>query len=123
MSTFFSLSGFEAATDADVKQIDARRPDAPGELSYDVKKSLDMGWQIATGTDKQTFNATYSTMPADVAAKVATWSALLIPPSLKPKNRERPRHSRQRRNRCCSDVRGREIRQLVVLTVVMNDNN
>jgi len=80
MSTYFSLSGFEPTTEADVKKIDARRSDVPGELSYDVKKSLDMGWQIATGTDTQTFNATYSTMPADVAAKVATWSALPIPP-------------------------------------------
>jgi hypothetical protein len=73
MSTYFSLSGFEPATDTQIKAIDAAKSPAPapGEMSYDVKKSLDMGWQIATGADKQTFNATYETLPADVAKRLA----------------------------------------------------
>lgn len=86
MSTYFSLGGFEASNEAEIEKIDARqaKSTAPGELSYNVKKSLDMGWQIATGADKQSFNATYSTMPADVAAKVGTWSALPTPSAPKP---------------------------------------
>lgn len=70
---FRRLAGFSETTDSDIEKIDG--PDN----GYAVRKSVEMGLQIASGADKDTFNAQYSLMPDDVAENVANWKNIGTP--------------------------------------------
>lgn len=49
------------------------------DAEYNVKKQAGIGLGIATGTDKDTANATYSLMPSDVAENVTGWASIILP--------------------------------------------
>lgn len=66
---FYRLAGFTAASSGEFDD----------DAAYSVRKSIEMGLAVASGADKDTFNAQYSTLPDDVAANVAVWKGIQLP--------------------------------------------